>query len=197
MTERKRFLEDYETVQARIAKFYQKYPEGRIVTELVSDPNNWERCRYKASLYRNFEDEVPLATGHAVEAADDARSAVNRAFHEENAESSAIGRALANAGFAPKGGTSREPAAPAASRAKPAEPAGEHPVLQMVWDKAQGMGVTPAQMKAFLVQEFGVSTSKALDETQIAKLAAVFEQVDTPEAFQALLRPAASRSSAV
>jgi len=207
MAERKRFLDEYETVQERIAKFYQKFPEGRIVTELASDPANWERCRYKAALFRSFEDASPLATGHAVEAVDDAKSAVNKAYHEENCESSAIGRALANAGFAPKGGGPAPQAEPAekrqetpkpAAQAPKAQPAqesdsdGDHPVLQIIWDKAQGMGISPKEMKAFLVQEFGVPTSKALDDTQIARLAQTFEEIDTLEEFKSLLHEAPS-----
>src|SRR5574337_1399331 len=163
MAERKGFLSDYETVQERIAKFYAKYPEGRICTELASDPGNWERCRYKAQLFRNFEDATPLATGHATGAVDEGNF-VNKAFHEENAESSAIGRALANAGFAPKGSAPREePAARPAARGKGVDPS-EHPVLQVIWDKAQSLGITPKHMKAYLLQEFGVPTSKALND---------------------------------
>ncbi len=197
-TGRKRFLDDYETVQERIAKFYQKFPEGRIVTELASDPANWERCRYKAALFRSFEDAHPLATGHAVEAVDDAKSAVNKAYHEENCESSAIGRALANAGFAPKGGgpapqpqqraeTRQEAPKAKAQPAQESDTGGDHPVLQIIWDKAQGMGISPKEMKAFLMQEFGVPTSKALDDTQIARLAQAFEEIDTLEEFKSLL----------
>lgn len=184
MSQRKGFLSEYETVQERIAKFYGKYPDGRIATELVSDPDNWERCRYKAMLYRNFEDSVPLATGHATGAMDEG-NAVNKAFHEENAESSAIGRALANAGFAPKGAPRVE------ELANKAKHEGEHPVLQVIWDKAQGLGITPKHMKALLMQEFGVPTSKALNDVQIAQLAETFEQVDSLEEFEALLQDVA------
>lgn len=188
MSQRRGFLSDYETVQERLAKFYAKYPDGRIITELVSDPGNWERCRYKALLYRNFEDSVPLASGHATGAMDEG-NAVNKAFHEENAESSAIGRALANAGFAPKGSSAGPRVEDFSTKARPGE--GEHPVLQVIWDKAQGLGITPKHMKALLMQEFGVPTSKALNDVQIAQLAETFEQVDSLEEFEALLQDVA------
>lgn len=187
MSQRRGFLSDYETVQERIAKFYGKYPDGRIITELVSDPGNWERCRYKALLYRNFEDQAPLASGHATGAMDEA-NAVNKAFHEENAESSAISRALADAGFAPKASSPGPRAEDFSIRAKQE---GEHPVLQVIWDKAQGLGITPKHMKALLMQEFGVPTSKALNDVQIAQLAETFEQVDSLEEFEALLQDVA------
>jgi len=188
MSQRRGFLSDYETVQERIAKFYAKYPDGRIATELVSDPGNWERCRFKALLYRNFEDQTPLASGHATGAMDEA-NAVNKAFHEENAESSAIGRALANAGFAPKGSSAGPRVEEFSNKTRPGE--GEHPVLQVIWDKAQGLGITPKHMKALLMQEFGVPTSKALNDVQIAQLAETFEQVDSLEEFEALLQDVA------
>ena len=46
-------------------------------------------------------------------------------------------------------------------------------------------------MKALLMQEFGVPTSKALNDVQIAQLAETFEQVDSLEEFEALLQDVA------
>jgi len=185
MAERKRFLNDYKTVQERIAKFYAKYPNGRIFTELVSDPSNWEQCRYKAMLFVNLNEGNPISTGHATETIDNDKNFVNRTFHEENAESSAIGRALANAGFSARSFTPRNEKA--FVKTKTTDSDGDHPVIQVIWDKARSVGVTAQLMKAYLIQEFGVPTSKALDDVQIAQLAEAFENVDSLEEFEALL----------
>src|SRR5262249_47419809 len=91
-------LDDYVTVQDRILKFWEKYPEGRILTELASDPSDWQKVRFRAAVYATRTDEVPVATGYAFELA--GSGPVNQTSHEENAETSAIGRALANLGFA-------------------------------------------------------------------------------------------------
>jgi len=92
-------LADYETVESRLEKFWKEFPDGRISTELEV----CEAHRYviKAYLYRTFLDQVAYATGHAEEK--DADRGVNATSALENCETSAIGRALANAGFAAKG----------------------------------------------------------------------------------------------
>jgi hypothetical protein len=91
-------LEDYVSVQERIVQFWKDHPNGRILTALVSDPANWDICRYRAEVYTAREDERPVATGYAFEIA--GKGMANQTSHEENAETSAIGRALANLGYA-------------------------------------------------------------------------------------------------
>lgn len=88
-------LKDYVYVNARIAKFYEKYPEGRIITEIVS--LNDGVVVMKASVYRHIDDIVPSATGHAYEK--EGSSFINNNSYIENAETSATGRALAMLGF--------------------------------------------------------------------------------------------------
>ena len=92
-------LADYETVEVRLEKFIKDYPDSRIATELeVCD-----RDRYivKAYLYKTAADTVAWTTGHAEEKVTD--RGVNSTSALENCETSAIGRALANAGYAAKG----------------------------------------------------------------------------------------------
>jgi hypothetical protein len=91
-------LNNYIPVQERINAFHEKYPEGRILTALASDPDNWTQCRYRAEVYISLTDERPVATGYAFEIA--GKGMANQTSHEENCETSAIGRALANLGFA-------------------------------------------------------------------------------------------------
>jgi hypothetical protein len=92
-------LADYETVEVRLEKFIKDYPDSRIATELeVCD-----RDRYivKAYLYKAAADTVAWTTGYAEEKVTD--RGVNSTSALENCETSAIGRALANAGYAAKG----------------------------------------------------------------------------------------------
>ena len=92
-------LADYEPVEVRLEKFIKDYPDFRISTELEVV----EATRYivKAYLFKAKEDSVAWATGYAEETV--TSRGVNQTSALENCETSAIGRALANAGYAPKG----------------------------------------------------------------------------------------------
>jgi hypothetical protein len=92
-------LADYETVEVRLEKFIKDYPDFRIATELEVV----ERDRYivKAYLFKTISDSLSWATGYAEEKITD--RGVNSTSALENCETSAIGRALANAGYAAKG----------------------------------------------------------------------------------------------
>lgn len=92
-------LQDYETVETRLAKFIEDYPDFRISTELESFAN--DRFIVKAYIYRTYLDAVAFSTGLAEEKITD--RGVNSTSALENCETSAIGRALANAGYAAKG----------------------------------------------------------------------------------------------
>ena len=92
-------LDDYETVDSRIHKFWDSYPMGRIETTLLS--NERDRFIVSARLYRTDVDSLPFATGHAEELVSD--RGVNATSALENAETSAIGRAMASAGISAKG----------------------------------------------------------------------------------------------
>ena len=92
-------LADYETVEVRLEKFIKDYPDFRIATELEVV----EKGRYivKAYLYKASTDQISWTTGYAEETISE--RGVNSTSALENCETSAIGRALANAGYAAKG----------------------------------------------------------------------------------------------
>jgi hypothetical protein len=92
-------LADYEPVEVRLEKFIKDYPAFRISTELEVV----EATRYivKAYLFKDAGDSLAWATGYAEETV--TSRGVNQTSALENCETSAIGRALANAGYAPKG----------------------------------------------------------------------------------------------
>jgi hypothetical protein len=92
-------LADYETVEVRLEKFIKDYPDFRISTELEV----CEKDRYivKAYLFKTTQCSSAFSTGLAEEKVTD--RGVNQTSALENCETSAIGRALANAGYAAKG----------------------------------------------------------------------------------------------
>ena len=92
-------LEDYETVEERLVKFWKDNPDGRVDTKLLDF--NGGRYIVQAYIYRTFADSAPWSSGLAEETV--AGRGVNATSALENCETSAIGRALASAGYATKG----------------------------------------------------------------------------------------------
>jgi len=92
-------LEDYETVEERLIKFWKDQPDGQIHTQLLDQTSG--RFIVMASIFRTEADSRPWTTGLAEETVQG--RGVNATSALENCETSAIGRALANAGYATKG----------------------------------------------------------------------------------------------
>ena len=95
--ERQDNLRDYIEVNVRIEKFWFRFPNGRIDTEVTFHPEEKGVAIVKASVYRDAADPVPAATGHAYEK--EGSSFINKTSYIENCETSAVGRALAILGF--------------------------------------------------------------------------------------------------
>ena len=89
-------IEDYEPVASRLARFWAKHPEGRVITKLVTIEG--DRVVVQADIYVDREDDRPIATDFAEEIR--GSNNVNKTSHVENACTSAIGRALADCDFA-------------------------------------------------------------------------------------------------
>ena len=118
-------LEDYETVEERLVKFWKDHPDGRIDTTLVE--STLQRFIVKASVYRTEVDAQAWTTGYAEETV--STRGVNSTSALENCETSAIGRALANAGYASKG---KRPSREEMSKVKASEP---KPFAEKLTDK--------------------------------------------------------------
>lgn len=126
---------DYTPVAERIARFYERYPTGRIVTRLHS--RSEREVTFRALVFRAAGDRHPAATGWASEREGDGE--VNAVACLENTETSAVGRALANLGFAARGGGAPGPRVPTprpalVKEASSDEPSGEE--LQQLADAA-------------------------------------------------------------
>lgn len=108
-------LDDYETVESRIKRFSELWPDGRIVTQWANsdfefspqpEPRNWV---VKATIYLTAGDQangLAKATGYAQET--NGTGGANNVDALANAETSAIGRALANMAMSGNKRASRE-----------------------------------------------------------------------------------------
>jgi hypothetical protein len=113
--------DEYITVSERIEKFYAKFPQGRILTSIVEHSAETGFILIRAEVYRDPEDVLPAATGHAYEL----RSAghVQAGSYVEVCETSSVGRALALLGFEVRRGVaSREEVIRGAKKQQAAPP---------------------------------------------------------------------------
>ena len=92
-------LSNYETVDERLHKWWKEFPDGRLETEVIEASNT--RFIVICRLFRTEVDQKPYATGIASETVSD--RGVNANFALPNCETSAIGRAISNAGLSAKG----------------------------------------------------------------------------------------------
>jgi hypothetical protein len=133
-------IQDYVTVAERIEKFYQRHENGRIVTHIIEHDAERGFILMRAEIYRNLDDALPAATGHAYEFKSEGY--VQRTSYIEVCETSCVGRALAMAGFEVRRGiasreemekatrAARADAAREKEKAAPAPPAKQNPAAQ-------------------------------------------------------------------
>lgn len=93
-------LKDYVDVKERIRLFYEKHPDGRLVTgevTLTNEPDNVPRVMVQAFAYRSPEDGHP-GVGHSWLALPGS-TPYTRGSEIENVETSAWGRAIGALGI--------------------------------------------------------------------------------------------------
>jgi hypothetical protein len=160
-------LSEYEPVEVRLEKFINDHKNFRISTELEVV----EATRYivKAYLYKDASDSVAWATGYAEETV--TARGVNQTSALENCETSAIGRALANAGYAPKG---KRPSREEMTKVVAAKPV--KPPVQEVKAEDQDYWTTPVGQYNKVV-DAPVTLEKAMETVSAI--------IGTPEAAEA------------
>jgi hypothetical protein len=162
-------LSEYEPVEVRLEKFIKDYPSFRISTELEVV----EATRYivKAYLFKDAGDSLAWATGYAEETV--TSRGVNQTSALENCETSAIGRALANAGYAPKGKRPSREEMTKVVASKPVKPA-----VAEVKSEDQDYWTTPVGQYNKVV-DAPVTLEKAMDT--IADIIGTPEAAEVPQ----------------
>jgi len=94
---------DYVDCQERINRFWNENPNGAIWTELLSTADEFDRVVIRAMVFKTKPTDsrhtaMPDASGIAAEMK--GGGGANSTSWHENGETSAIGRALANLGYA-------------------------------------------------------------------------------------------------
>jgi len=168
-------LSQYETVDGRLHKWWKEIPDGKLETEIIEASQS--RFIVICKLYRTEADPKPYSTGIASETVSD--RGVNANFALPNCETSAIGRAISNAGLSPKGKrpsreemTSVASYSPAGSRARAVENVlrasfaedKKEPTVWSVGDAVEAIPLPPKQQEckhgAMILKEGTAKTGK-------------------------------------
>lgn len=141
---------EYESVAERLTRFKVDHPSFRMFSEIAGHTaleESGTRWIIKVTLFRDDADEHPVSTGYAEER--DGGQGANRAAALENAETSALGRALANAGYAGSKRVTREELAKtvAVDDIERELPAAGLTELRELWKQASDAGVLPTVQK--------------------------------------------------
>jgi hypothetical protein len=134
-------LDDYEPVEVRVEKFWADHKAGRILTTLEQTGD--ASYIVSAHVYRNAEDERPAATGWAQENV--TPKGVNSTSALENCETSAIGRALANLGYAAKG---KRPSREEMEKAERGSPDPRMQLFTHIREAGAKRGMEPSDLEA-------------------------------------------------
>lgn len=198
-------FEDYVPVAERLEKFYERFPDGRVITHIIEHNLESGFVLMRAEVYRSPDDAQPAATGHAFEVRGE--SYVNKTSYIENCETGAVGRALALLGFEVKRGiASREelektarmtpdktaravnnaPAASTTPQPPPPPVATEERSVNLdaeILQSAGALGYDAAKVRKWIDQKFKVTGGlEALSDERKREVLRVFREKAAPTA---------------
>ena len=152
---------EYQTVALRVTKFRADKEEWSLTTEIVSRDAD---CVVMKAIITNEQGRI-LATGHAEEYR--SSSQVNKTSALENAETSAIGRALAAAGY---GGTEFASANEVQNAIHQQENPQEGGMPDAEYNRLTGMMRSAGVPEGKLLNEYSVSSLRALNQDQYGEI---------------------------
>lgn len=190
-------------VAERLERFYDRFPDGRVITHIIEHNLESGFVLMRAEVYRSPDDAQPAATGHAFEVRGE--SYVNKTSYIENCETGAVGRALALLGFEVKRGiasreelektarmtTEKSPAraanvVPVASSTPATTPASDEQDVNLdaeILQSAGALGYDAAKVRKWIDQKFKVTGGlEALSEEDKREVLRVFREKATPAA---------------
>ena len=171
-------LDEYETVAERLVRAHEMYPGLRVVTKNLTTAQDRQTGIWvvQAEIFLDIDEQIagcPKATGLAFEV--DGGGGANRTAALENAETSAIGRCLANMNFSgdkkgdPKVRASREEMEKAQRGVTPGrapvavvipdgflteiDAALDEATLKVLWDRADAGGFSAEVREAVLARK--------------------------------------------
>jgi len=162
----------YVEVNKRIEEFYAKHPEGAIRTDMIEHiltfDEDGDRQGYvvmRAEVYRDARDEAPSGTGFSGMLIPGATPYTNGS-EIENAETSAVGRAIANLGFEVKKSVASANEIRAKEGIATAAPKGLTALKKEV--RALAMALYPVDWKNILT-DMGITNTSTKEELEEAK----------------------------
>ncbi|MEO7719428.1 MAG: hypothetical protein ABIY70_24770 [Capsulimonas sp.] len=99
-------LNDYETVEQRLKRFWGDHPLGAVITDIYRVSDDHKNVIIKASIWFDKSDPMPAGVGYAQES--QGGNGPNSNCWVENCDTSAVGRALANCTYSGDKRPSRE-----------------------------------------------------------------------------------------
>ena len=164
---------EYSTVAERLNSVHDDHDYISITTKIVDETQEYITIKANVSIHNDSFEQI--YSGHAREYFEFRnRDSVNFAFALENAETSAIGRALASAGYGGKKFASAEEMSRIEAKTKAREsqiPHGSVPLLQVVEDARQQADISVDQLKEKSQSLFGTDDIRGLSGGQLKKIA--------------------------
>lgn len=174
-------LDNYETVETRLHKFWAAHPTGRILTEIehlgINDSGQLVQVIIKASVWRDANDPNPAAVDFAEETL--GSNPVNRTSFIENCSTSAIGRCLSTLGMSKIG------ARPSREEMTKAERVAPSKSLSQIVEEATGTKLEPkptkAKIDALKVEAYSKAKFYKLEGAKADAFIAHLDQKESPD----------------